>query len=404
MYRHFEPVIKFLWFDPIIIDSNISRLHHRGTFLVLFIGSFLVFSIQNFTEPIHCIGSVPKDVLNAYCWISSTFSIPSRWDVVGTRNGNRVWAPHPGIAPEADLGNGEQAIFHAYYQWVALFLFLQAQSFLIPRLLWEMAEEGNIQKLIQNLRNPLLSKEDKESQLSKLVAYLRQYRGTHVVFAIKFYICELLYFINIIAQIFVTDCFLGYRFRTYGLEALTYSLPDIELMVHSLVKVFPKVTKCTFRKYGPSGTTENLDALCVLPLNMMNEKVFIVIWFWFILLATITALYIVFLLVCILSPWIRIALLQNQGGHSISKDKVGAVLEPDALSCLEKLGDWLILYLVARNLDNLTVVRLLSMLYKNEETPRTKNNHNSGNQKREKKMRESVKSVVKFQGPKISYI
>ena len=28
--------------------------------------------------------------------------------------------------------------------------------------------------------------------------------------------------------------------------------------------VFPKVTKCTFHKYGSSGTIMKLDALCVL--------------------------------------------------------------------------------------------------------------------------------------------
>ena len=37
--------------------------------------------------------------------------------------------------------------------------------------------------------------------------------------------------------------------------------------------VFPKVAKCTFHKYGPSGTIENKDGLCILALNIINEKV-----------------------------------------------------------------------------------------------------------------------------------
>ena len=40
-------------------------------------------------------------------------------------------------------------------------------------------------------------------------------------------------------------------------------------------QVFPKVTKCTFHKYGPSGTVERIDGLCVLPLNIVNEKIMV---------------------------------------------------------------------------------------------------------------------------------
>ncbi len=53
-------------------------------------------------------------------------------------------------------------------------------------------------------------------------------------------------------------------------------------------RVFPRMTKCTFHKYGSSGTIQRLDALCVLGMNVMNEKIYIFLWFWFILLAVIT--------------------------------------------------------------------------------------------------------------------
>ncbi len=34
-----------------------------------------------------------------------------------------------------------------------------------------------------------------------------------------------------------------------------------------------QVTKCSFQKFGASGTIERLDGLCVLPINIINEKV-----------------------------------------------------------------------------------------------------------------------------------
>ena len=32
-----------------------------------------------------------------------------------------------------------------------------------------------------------------------------------------------------------------------------------------------QVTKCTFNKFGPTGTLMRRDALCVLPVNIINE-------------------------------------------------------------------------------------------------------------------------------------
>lgn len=51
-----------------------------------------------------------------------------------------------------------------------------------------------------------------------------------------------------------------------------------------------QVTKCIFHKYGPSGSIQKHDALCVMALNIVNEKIYTVLWFWFVVLAVITGL------------------------------------------------------------------------------------------------------------------
>lgn len=59
-----------------------------------------------------------------------------------------------------------------------------------------------------------------------------------------------------------------------------------------LATTFPRVTQCSFKKFGASGTIETRESLCILPQNILNEKVFILMWFWFVLLATITAMHV----------------------------------------------------------------------------------------------------------------
>ena len=54
------------------------------------------------------------------------------------------------------------------------------------------------------------------------------------------------------------------------------------------------MTKCTFHKFGPSGTVEKFDGLCVLPLNIINEKIYVFLWFWFIILTVITGMQVIY--------------------------------------------------------------------------------------------------------------
>ena len=101
--------------------------------------------------------------------------------------------------------------------------------------------------------------------------------------------CEVLNFINVLAQIYITDSFLGGAFMNLGPSIVDYKSNGDDT-TNPLDVVFPKITKCTFHKYGPSGSIQNFDALCVMALNIVNEKIYTFLWFWFIILAIITGL------------------------------------------------------------------------------------------------------------------
>ena len=94
------------------------------------------------------------------------------------------------------------------------------------------------------------------------------------------------------------DRFFDGAFLTFGLEVIAFAEQDQEDRLDPLIYVFPRMTKvrlshkiwsqisanflfqCTFHKFGTSGEVEKHDALCLLPLNIVNEKVYIFLWFW----------------------------------------------------------------------------------------------------------------------------
>ncbi len=53
--------------------------------------------------------------------------------------------------------------------------------------------------------------------------------------------------------------------------------------------VFPKVAMCRFARTGLNGKASIIDGLCVLPLNILNEKIFYILWFWYLVLMAISA-------------------------------------------------------------------------------------------------------------------
>ena len=94
----------------------------------------------------------------------------------------------------------------------------------------------------------------------------------------------------------------GYRFDGIdniitiflNIAVLSFANADQEQRFDPMIYVFPRVTKCTFHKFGSSGTISRHDSMCVLSQNIINEKTYIFLWFWFIIMATLLSLLVVY--------------------------------------------------------------------------------------------------------------
>ncbi|PRD21520.1 UNVERIFIED_CONTAM: inx2 [Trichonephila clavipes] len=85
--------------------------------------------------------------------------------------------------------------------------------------------------------------------------------------------------------------------------------------------------------------------MCILPINIINEKIYVGLWFWFIILAVLSALILVYHIIVYLWPQSRFFILKSRA----------RLTRPDYLDIVLRkctLSDWFVLDLLSKNLDD----------------------------------------------------
>ncbi|XP_076062703.1 innexin inx2-like [Oratosquilla oratoria] len=333
------------------IDNAVFKLHYRITSALLITFSLLVTANGLIGDPIHCLHDdnpkLPDEVVNTYCWIHTTFTLPKHLDKLPGRG-----IIYPGVGPHKDE---DDRTYHAYYQWVPFMLFLQGILFYVPHWLWKAWEDSKVDAIVAGLGSPLMDKEDRKDKVRLLADYLLCSLNYHNIYAVKFVVCEFLNLTNVLANIWFLNLFLGGAFLTYGLDVVSMTEQDQEHRTDPMIVVFPRITKCNFHMYGPSGTVERHDLMCVMALNIINEKIYIFLWFWFIILSAITFLALLYRLLVFCVPSIRTGLL-------LKRARLHLKGETEALRRRLHVGDYFVLYLLSKNLEMVSYSELLEQV------------------------------------------
>ena len=156
----------------------------------------------------------------------------------------------------------------------------------------------------------------------------------------------LIMFFVLPGQMFLMDRFFEGSFFTFGLEVIAFAERDQEDRLDPMIYIFPRMTKCTFHKFGASGEVEKHDALCILPLNIVNEKIYIFLWFWFLLLGILSALVVVYRFVIVISPRMRAYLLYIRF-RLIKREVINTIVKKSYV------GDWFLFYMLGQNVDSM---------------------------------------------------
>lgn len=332
----------------VTIDNSAFRVHYRLTFAILLACTTLVCSRQYIGEHIQCIASgVPNKVVNTFCFFTTTYTLP---------DANHT--AHPGVGP---VQWDSKPIQHAYYQWVPFVLFGQAIMFYLPHLLWRTYEAGTIALLVNGLQRLYLKADGEQdvmvgtTRVTSEVTRWAKLRNVmnHLDTVTRFRLnrnwavvltgCEVLNLVNVLLQLKLMDKFLGGQFYSYGLQMFN----DVN---SPLDRVFPKMTKCDFHKFGPSGTIQTHDALCVMGLNIINEKIYAVLWFWFI------AVLLPVSVIALVWRVIQYAMHSSETFNRLllRESSPGSRIDPVDLAIIARqttYSDWLFMYYLSGNMD-----------------------------------------------------
>lgn len=337
LLRNIKSVFKI---RRIHIDNTIFRLHYLFTVFILLSFCVVVTTRQYVGVPIICVQSdeISEIMMETYCWIHTTHSIPQAFHKKVGKD-----APYPGADSVQDE---EEFRYHKYYQWVCFVLFLQAMLFYIPRWAWKILENGKMESITRDLDLIICADEKKSLKKKLIIDYIVNsvHQHQHDWYASKYFLCELVAFINVVGQMFLMDKFFDGEFLNFGLEVLKFSEMDQKDRTDPMVRIFPRMTKCRFHKYGQSGNIERHDALCLLPLNIINEKIYIFLWFWFIILAVLTGFVLLFRIALIVFPFLRVYVFSAKY-RILRLDHIHSIVRHGSV------GDWFLIYLLGQNID-----------------------------------------------------
>ena len=139
----------------------------------------------------------------------------------------------------------------------------------------------------------LLTQHLKPRRNGKL-AKLRKRRLTVLYFLVKVF-----YIVNVVLQFFILNKFLAFNLQDFGAETLVKFFTNSDTFES---RRFPRITMCDFMIRHLGSNQHWYAVQCNLPINMYNEKIFFIIWIWFIVLIVLNCLSL-FYWIWALSPW-----------------------------------------------------------------------------------------------------
>ena len=279
-------IVKYFTFNRVNIDNWVFKLFYIGCCSLFLTGHVLSIMIQSVVKPIICNGFSDKEYANTHCWIHGSSYIPTEYQ-------HHMKC----IVDQESIGSADDAPDTSYYQWVTLVLLFQAGTFMLPYKIWRALEGGLIEEFGLEAKSGIILKEDNDEHaesldrlVEKYVKYYKSIFHRNQWYFGKYVFCEILNFVILVLNFHFTDVFLSGNFWYYGSGWIQYnrmSYREQETSVSPFCNTFPLEVSCSVPNFGAGGGIQMLNGMCVLTQNIINQKMYLVIWFYMVFLILI---------------------------------------------------------------------------------------------------------------------
>ncbi|VDN01773.1 unnamed protein product [Thelazia callipaeda] len=293
---------------PQVVADRVDFLNYYATSLLLAMASLAISAKQYFGSPIQCW--VPMEFRGGwekytedYCFIQNSYYIPFEKQL-----------------PEEWDDRRDQI---SYYRWVPIMLALQALMFFAPNYFWNIIyKETAIQPqgIVKEAKKcSTLHGKNRELEIQNLAKYIKDtisifspnegqtkgstWSGRNAT--ILYLLTKFFYLLNIVGQLVMLNHFFGGGYLHWGFQTVTDVIAGKEWTEST---IFPRVIMCDFQ-VRRLGNLQRHTVQCVIMMNMINEKFYLFLMFWFIFVGICTLLNFFYYLVVMSVPRARARLI-----------------------------------------------------------------------------------------------
>ena len=268
---------KYFKIEKIQHDNWLFKLHHQVNFVVLLFGVVFTFG-NNYLNgnAIVCLGS--DDYAKQYCWLHGSGHLTT--DIAEDISGLC------GMETDKDRET-------SYYLWLPFVLGLCMGLVKVPRVLWKtLCERGTMAGLVGDENDGGEVIRNTGEKIAERFKKLRR-RNMIVKYHIRFACCEILNIFMLMMCFFIMNSLLNGKFFSYGKDVTTY-YQDLKTP-NPMCNVFPTEVACNYCTGSiGGGCNDKHSHLCILSNNLFNQYFFLILWFCWVSLLTISALGLVY--------------------------------------------------------------------------------------------------------------